>query len=152
MLTHALVISSLEDCNTIFVGLPLKTTHLIQNAVTLVVMDIPQYIHVTPLLCEIHWSSVSSWVQFKVLAITYKVLYGTELITCRDIVSDDFCMSNKIWQDWHPPRFHYLSRCAFSVTMCNTPSRWPCFLPSFQKLQINGFSAKHWVRRFCDVS
>lgn len=57
MLIHALVISSLDDCNTIFMGLPLKTTHklhLVQNAARLVVIDIPQYIHVTPLLCEIH--------------------------------------------------------------------------------------------------
>uniref|UniRef100_A0A8C6X2L9 Reverse transcriptase domain-containing protein n=1 Tax=Naja naja TaxID=35670 RepID=A0A8C6X2L9_NAJNA len=75
--TQALVISRLDYCNALYLGLPLCTTRrlqLVQNAA--VVMGASRYSHVTPLLRNLHWLPVALWVRFKVLVLTFKVQHG----------------------------------------------------------------------------
>lgn len=60
-------------------GLPLKATQklqLIQNAVARMILSAPRFTHVAPLLCELHWLPASFRVQFKMPAITFKLLHG----------------------------------------------------------------------------
>ncbi|KAK9409653.1 hypothetical protein NXF25_000828 [Crotalus adamanteus] len=78
--THALVTSRLDYCNALYMGLPLKSIRrlqLVQNAAARVIVGAPRYTHVTPILRELHWFPIGLRVQFKVLVITFKALYGS---------------------------------------------------------------------------
>ncbi|KAF7253194.1 von Willebrand factor A domain-containing protein 3B [Varanus komodoensis] len=77
--THALVTSCLDFCNALYVGLPLKTVRilqLVQNRATRLLMGTGRYVHMTPVLHQLHWLPIEVWAQFKVLVMTYKALNG----------------------------------------------------------------------------
>lgn len=81
-IAHAFVTSRLNYCNTVYVGLPLKTIRkfqLVQNVALQVVNGARCMTHIAALLHEVHWLPVSFQVQFKVLMVTYKALHGLEL-------------------------------------------------------------------------
>uniref|UniRef100_A0A8D2L5S4 Reverse transcriptase domain-containing protein n=1 Tax=Varanus komodoensis TaxID=61221 RepID=A0A8D2L5S4_VARKO len=77
--THALVTSRLDFCNTLYVGLPLKTIRilqLVQNRAARLLTGTGHYVHMTPVLRQLHWLPIEVRVQFKVLFMTYKALNG----------------------------------------------------------------------------
>ncbi|KAF7236074.1 Vomeronasal type-2 receptor 26 [Varanus komodoensis] len=75
--THTLVTSRLDFCNALYVGLPLKTVRilqLVQNRAARLLMGTGHYVHMTPVLSQLHWLPIGVRAQFKVLAVTYKAL------------------------------------------------------------------------------
>ncbi|KAF7240862.1 Receptor-type tyrosine-protein phosphatase T [Varanus komodoensis] len=77
--THALVTSRLEFCNALYVGLPLKTVQilqLVQNRAARLLMGTGRYVHMTPVLRQLHWLPIEVRAQFKVLVLTYKARNG----------------------------------------------------------------------------
>ncbi|KAF7236010.1 Olfactory receptor 10V1 [Varanus komodoensis] len=77
--THALVTSRLDFCNALYVGLPLKTVRilqLVQNRAASLLTGTGRYVHMTPVLRQLHWLPIEVWAQFKVLVMTYKALNG----------------------------------------------------------------------------
>ncbi|KAF7247239.1 Calcium uptake protein 1, mitochondrial [Varanus komodoensis] len=77
--THALVTSCLDFCNALYVGLPLKTVRilqLVQNRAARLLTGTGRYVHMTPVLHQLHWLPIEVRAQFKVLVMTYKALNG----------------------------------------------------------------------------
>ncbi|KAF7246633.1 RNA helicase Mov10l1, partial [Varanus komodoensis] len=77
--THALVTSRLDFCNALYVGLPLKTVQilqLVQNTAARLLMGTGHYVHMTPVLRQLHWLPIEVRAQFKVLVMTCKALNG----------------------------------------------------------------------------
>ncbi|KAF7247943.1 Phosphatidylinositol N-acetylglucosaminyltransferase subunit A [Varanus komodoensis] len=77
--THALVTSRLDFCNALYVGLPLKMVRilqLVQNRAARLLTGTGRYVHMTPVLRQLHWLPIEVRAQFKVLVMTYKALDG----------------------------------------------------------------------------
>ncbi|KAF7247065.1 RNA-directed DNA polymerase from mobile element jockey [Varanus komodoensis] len=77
--THALVTSRLDFCSALYVGLPLKTVRilqLVQNRAARLLTGTGRYVHMTPVLRQLHWLPIEVRAQFKVLVMTYKALNG----------------------------------------------------------------------------
>ncbi|XP_078248725.1 uncharacterized protein LOC140706526 [Pogona vitticeps] len=78
-LVHALVILRLDYCNTLYVGLPLRLMRklqMVQNLVDRLLTGLRKYQHLSTTLAALHWLSVHSRIDFKVLMMTYKALSG----------------------------------------------------------------------------
>ena len=66
--THALVTSQLDCCNTLYVGLPLKSVRklqLVQRAAARLLTRAGYREHTTPLLKQLHWLPVCFWAQIQ---------------------------------------------------------------------------------------
>ncbi|KAF7249630.1 putative RNA-directed DNA polymerase from transposon BS [Varanus komodoensis] len=77
--THALVTSRLDFCDALYVGLPLKTVQilqLVQNRAARLLTGTGRYVHMTPVLRQLHWLPIEVRAQFKVSVMTYKALNG----------------------------------------------------------------------------
>ena len=80
LLVQVLVISCLDYCNSLLAGLPSSATsplQHIQNAAARLVYNLPNFSHVTPLLCDLHWLPVAICIQFKTLLLAFKGINGT---------------------------------------------------------------------------
>ena len=78
---HAFISSRLDFCNSLFIGLPaytIKRLQKIQNAAAkLTTCCRSRFVHVTPILRELHWLPVASRIEFKVLVLTHRCIYGS---------------------------------------------------------------------------
>ena len=78
-LVHALVISRLDHCNALYVGLPLRLMQklqMVQNAVARLLSGVRKQQHISPTLAALHWLPIHFYIDFKVLMMTYKALNG----------------------------------------------------------------------------
>ena len=93
-LVYALFMGHIDYYNSLLFGLP--SVHLLklqrlQNAATRIISNVPRYSHiVTPLLCSLHWLPVKFRIDFKILLLIFKAIYGhapgylTELIAIKE--------------------------------------------------------------------
>ncbi|KAJ8415237.1 hypothetical protein AAFF_G00009350 [Aldrovandia affinis] len=80
LLVQALVISCLDYCTSLLAGLlacAIKPLHLVQNAATCLVFNLPKFTHVTPLLTTLHWVPIAARIEFKSLVLAYQATRGT---------------------------------------------------------------------------
>ena len=76
---HALIISRLDYCNSVFYGLPkcaIKELQSIMNAAARLVTLTPRDGSVTEAMKSLHLLPVYYKINFKILSITYKALNG----------------------------------------------------------------------------
>lgn len=79
-LVQAVVISRLDYCNSLLIGLPLnriRTLQVTQNSAARVISRLPRYSHITDTMRMLHWLPIDRRCQFKVLVMTYKAMQGS---------------------------------------------------------------------------
>ena len=94
-LVHASVTSNLDYCNSLFYGMPqylLDKLQRIQNAAARVVMLVPKFEHITPVMVELHWLPVKYRIMYKILLLVFKCLSGEAPTYLQEMIK------------WHVPR------------------------------------------------
>ena len=80
LLVNSFVISRVDYCNSLLVGLPkchLHRIQLVMNAAARLLYRGKKKDHITPLLRDkLHWLPIAARIQFKVCLLTYKSLHG----------------------------------------------------------------------------
>ena len=67
-----------------------------QNAAAWVISNVPIYSHITPVLRSLHWLPVKCRIDFKILLLTFKAIYGhapgylIDLIAIKEQPRDNF--------------------------------------------------------------
>ena len=89
-LVHSLIISKVDYCNSLFIGLPNVTLRRVQsvlNRAARLICSLPPRTPTTSSLIELHWLPIKARVEFKVCLIVFKALkfnqpsYIKELLT-----------------------------------------------------------------------
>ena len=78
-LVHALIVSRIDYCNTIYMGLPLRLMRklqMVQNMAARLLTGMKRFHPISPTLATLHWLLIRFHIDFKVLTITYKALNG----------------------------------------------------------------------------
>lgn len=76
-LVHAFVISKIDYCNVLFIGLPkkqLKKLQKVLNRAVRLICSLGSKDHVTPSLITLHWLPIKARVEFKVCLLVFKIL------------------------------------------------------------------------------
>ena len=79
-LVAAMVISRLDYCNSVFIGLPadqIARLQRVQNNAARLVLEKRRRGHVTPLLKKLHWLPVKFRCQYKIAALAYRHFDGS---------------------------------------------------------------------------
>ena len=79
-LVAAMVISRLDYCNSVFIGLPaeqIARLQRVQNNAARLVLKKRRRDHVTPLLKELHWLPVKFRCQYKIATLAYRHFEGS---------------------------------------------------------------------------
>jgi len=86
-LIRALVVSKLDYCNSVLVGVTRTLQRRLQsvfNATARLVFSARRSEHVTPLLHDLHWLNVPEQIQFCLCALTYPALMASRHHTPSD--------------------------------------------------------------------
>ena len=78
-LVHSLIVSKVDYCNSLFLGLPnvtLKKVQSILNRAARLIYSLSPRVHITPFLIDLHWLPVKARIEFKICLIVYKALKG----------------------------------------------------------------------------
>jgi hypothetical protein len=89
-LVNALVTSKLDYCNSLLYGIAnvhLSKLQRVQNAAARLIVGLPRYSSITPVLFSLHWLPVRFRVNFKVLLLTFKCLHCLAPKYLSDLVS-----------------------------------------------------------------
>ncbi|XP_062824300.1 uncharacterized protein LOC134295487 [Anolis carolinensis] len=84
---QAMVISRLDYCNALYIGLPLSVIRklkLVQNAAARLLAGALMRCHITPILLQLYWLPIEHWIAFKVMVLTFKALHGLGPMYLRD--------------------------------------------------------------------
>ena len=89
MFVRGLVTLHLDYCNVIFAGLPkvlLKILQKVQNIAAKLVLCYNKYDSSTMTLKTLHWLPVKKRIDFKILSLVHKCLYGQALEYLRNLL------------------------------------------------------------------
>lgn len=89
-LIDACITSRLDYGKSLLYGLPkwlIQKLQRVQKACALLIYNAPRHCHITPLLHELHWLSVSQRILFKILLPCFKVINGKAANYIIDLLS-----------------------------------------------------------------
>ena len=89
-LVHSLIISKVDYCNSLFIGLPnviLKKVQSVLNRAARLIFNLPQRVPATSSLIELHWLPLKARTEFKICLITFKVLKFNQPSYIRELLS-----------------------------------------------------------------
>ena len=111
------------------------------QAASLVVMQ-GKFCHITPVLCQLHWPSVSFRINFRILLLTFKAIhelapsYINNLVKIKPLNSRYRLRSNDRILLWHP-NFKTLTSLADHTFVASAPKLW------------NDFTSGNWNDQIC---
>ena len=75
-LVHSMIVSKVDYCNSLFIGLPnviLKKVQSVLNRAARLIFNLPPRVPTTSSLIELHWLPLKAKIEFKICLITSKV-------------------------------------------------------------------------------
>ena len=76
-LVHSLILSKIDYCNSLFVGLPngtLKKLQSVMNRAARLIYQLPPRVSITSFLIDLHWLPIKARIEYKICLITFKAL------------------------------------------------------------------------------
>ena len=89
-LVHSLIISKVDYCNSLFIGLPnviLKKVQSVLNRAARLIFNLPPRVPTTSSLIELHWLPLKARIEFKICLITFKALKFNQPSYIRELLS-----------------------------------------------------------------
>ena len=89
-LVHSLIVSRIDYCNSLFLGLPaylLKKIQSVINKCARLIFSLPPRVPTTRFLIELHWLPVRARVEFKICLIVFKALRFNQPKYIADLLS-----------------------------------------------------------------
>ena len=81
---NAFVISHVDYCNSLLIGLPDYQLYRIQrilNGAARLIYKLPKHSHITDTLKSLHWLPIKQRIEFKLILQVYKCLNGLAPVT-----------------------------------------------------------------------
>ena len=136
-LVHALIVSKVDYCNSLFIGLPnviLERVQSVLNRVARLIFNLPPRVPTTSSLIELHWLPLKARIEFKMCLITFEALkfnqpsYIRELLSFSSHESASGLQSAEDPYHLHGPRAigeRGFANCSFSYIAPRLYNKWP---------------------------
>ena len=89
-LVHSLIVSKVDYCNSLFIGLPnviLKKVQSVLNKAARLIFNLPHRVPTTTSITELHWLLLKARIEFKICLITFNALKFNQPSYIRELLS-----------------------------------------------------------------
>ena len=90
MLVHNLVLSRMDCANCLLFHVAdkyIRKLQRVQNLAARIILNIPTFDHVSPALQSLHWLPIKARIEYRILLMVYKIIYGLAPEYLSDLVT-----------------------------------------------------------------